>query len=98
MRARGPTTRTRRCGNRSAGGEGAASHALAGRHRAQELHGTADIASDNCDGYPDWVEAARWLERNKELYRRQKLPNVRVRLLKEVLGACAAAGECGLCV
>ena len=34
----------------------------------------------------DWIEAARWLERQRELYRKQKLTNVRVRLLKEVLG------------
>jgi Helicase associated domain len=35
---------------------------------------------------PEWVEAGRWLERQHELYRRQKLSIKRVRLLKEVLG------------
>ena len=34
----------------------------------------------------DWVEASRWLVRQKELYRKQKLTNMKVRLLKSVLG------------
>jgi hypothetical protein len=34
----------------------------------------------------DWEEAARWVDRQRDLYRRQKLTNVRVRMLKEVLG------------
>ncbi len=38
-------------------------------------------------GRPDWEEAARWLARQRELYARQKLRAVRVRLLREVLGA-----------
>ena len=36
---------------------------------------------------PDWVEASRWLERQRELYRKQKLTNLKVHLLKHVLGA-----------
>jgi hypothetical protein len=35
---------------------------------------------------PDWVEASRWLERQRDLYRRQKLTMARVRLLKDFLG------------
>jgi hypothetical protein len=35
---------------------------------------------------PDWVEAARWLDRQRELYKKQKLTNARVRMLKEILG------------
>lgn len=35
---------------------------------------------------PDWVEASRWLERQRDLYRRQKLTMARVRLLKDILG------------
>lgn len=54
---------------------------------AQEVHGTGDIPLDYADGaHPDWVEAARWLERQRDLYRRQKLLLVRVRLIKELLG------------
>ncbi len=34
----------------------------------------------------EWVEASRWLVRQKELYRKQKLTRMRVRLLKGVLG------------
>jgi hypothetical protein len=34
----------------------------------------------------DWVEASRWLIRQKELYRKQKLTKMKVRLLKGVLG------------
>lgn len=35
----------------------------------------------------DWVEAARWLQRQKELYAGQKLRAVRVKLVRQVLGA-----------
>jgi len=34
----------------------------------------------------DWVEASRWLDRQRELYRSQKLTDLRVALLKGVLG------------
>lgn len=34
----------------------------------------------------DWVEAARWLGRQRELYEGQRLHALRLRLLKEVLG------------
>ena len=57
----------------------------------QEVHGTGEIPADFADpAYPDWVEAARWLERQRDLYRRQKLLLVRVRLMKEALGGHSA--------
>jgi hypothetical protein len=53
----------------------------------QEVHGTGNLPPDYADpAHPDWVEAARWLERQHDLYRRQKLLLVRVRLIKELLG------------
>ena len=53
----------------------------------QELHGTAEIPEDYADpSEPDFVEAGRWLARQKELYAGQKLLRRRVRLLKEALG------------
>lgn len=55
----------------------------------QEVHGSGEIPPDYRNPTePDWVEAGRWLERQRELYRRQKLLLVRVRLIKEALGAC----------
>lgn len=55
----------------------------------QEVHGSGDIPPDFADpSHPDWVEAARWLARQRDLYGRQKLLLVRVRLLKELLGEC----------
>ncbi len=36
--------------------------------------------------HPEWVEASRWVCRQQELYRRQKLLLSRVRLVKNVLG------------
>lgn len=54
----------------------------------REREGTAEIPLDFADAsQPDLVEAARWLGRQQELYEQQKLPQLRVRLLKEVLGA-----------
>ena len=53
------------------------------------MHGSGEIPPDYRNPTePDWVEAGRWLERQRELYRRQKLLLVRVRLIKEALGAC----------
>ena len=37
-------------------------------------------------GRADWVEAARWVARQRELYAGQKLTDLRLRLLKDVLG------------
>lgn len=58
----------------------------------QEVHGSGEVPPDLSDLqglHPDWVEASRWLERQRDLYRRQKLLLVRVRLIKEVLGEWA---------
>ena len=53
----------------------------------QALHGTAEIPEDFRDSSePDFVEAARWLARQKDHYLRQKLLHRRVRLLNEALG------------
>ena len=61
--------------------------------RLQEVHGSGDIPPDFADAArPDWVEAARWLERQRDLYRRQKLLLVRVRLLKQLLGEWGGVG------
>jgi len=62
------------------------------------VHGTGDIPPDFSDpAHPDWVEAARWLQRQRELYRLQKLLLLRVRLIKEALGGwLGGVGEgCG---
>ena len=62
----------------------------------QEVHGTGEVPADLCDltgEHPDWVEAGRWLERQKDLYRRQKLLLLRVRLMKEVLGGRLVGGR-----
>jgi hypothetical protein len=65
--------------------------------RLQEVHGSGDIPPDFADAaHPDWVEAARWLERQRDLYRRQKLLLVRVRLLKQLLGEWGVVGWSGL--
>ncbi|PSC68038.1 Replication factor C subunit 5 [Micractinium conductrix] len=64
-------------------------HNLHAARRYREVHGTGEVPADLCDltgEHPDWVEAGRWLERQKDLYRRQKLLLLRVRLMKEVLG------------
>ena len=54
---------------------------------AQEVHGSGDIPPDYADpAHPDWVEAGRWLARQRELYRLQKLLLLRVRLIKQLLG------------
>ena len=48
-----------------------------------------DLVMTNEFDHPDrsdWVEASRWLIRQKELYRKQKLTKMKVRLLKGVLG------------
>lgn len=53
----------------------------------RELHGKPpppDLRHPG--GNARWEEAGRWLERQRDLYWRQKLLAVRVRLLKEVLG------------
>ncbi len=56
---------------------------------AQALHDTAEIPADFADpSEPDFVEAGRWLARQRDLYDRQKLLRLRVRLLKEALGGC----------
>ncbi len=53
----------------------------------QEVHGGELPPAEGCDaGNPDWIEAGRWLERQRDLYRRQKLLLLRVRLMKELLG------------
>lgn len=59
------------------------------------MHCTGELPLDLADPsgqHPDWVEAARWLERQRDLYRRQKLLLVRVRLIKEVLGEGGGLG------
>ncbi|EFN56282.1 hypothetical protein CHLNCDRAFT_145162 [Chlorella variabilis] len=62
-------------------------HNLHAARRYREVHGSGDIPPDFADpSHPDWVEAARWLARQRDLYGRQKLLLVRVRLLKELLG------------
>ncbi|KAL4444573.1 hypothetical protein ABPG77_002390 [Micractinium sp. CCAP 211/92] len=64
-------------------------HNLHAARHYKEVHGTGELPPDLADPsgqHPDWVEAARWLERQRDLYRRQKLLLVRVRLIKEVLG------------
>lgn len=40
------------------------------------------------------MEAGRWLERQRDLYRRQKLLLLRVRLMKELLGEGRHKGRC----
>ncbi|KAL4436589.1 hypothetical protein ABPG75_003728 [Micractinium tetrahymenae] len=64
-------------------------HNLHAARHYKEVHGSGELPPDLADPsgrHPDWVEAARWLERQRDLYRRQKLLLVRVRLIKEVLG------------
>lgn len=59
-------------------------------HRHKLETGSAELPADYSD--PDnaqLTQAARWLARQRELYNRQKLDPVRLRLLKDVLGACA---------
>lgn len=52
-----------------------------------ELHGSPPPPNlDYNASNPRWVEAGRWLIRQQELYRKQKLPLVRVRLLKSEVG------------
>ena len=59
----------------------------------QEVHGGELPPAEGCDaGNPDWIEAGRWLERQRDLYRRQKLLLLRVRLMKELLGEGRGAG------
>lgn len=36
---------------------------------------------------PGWQEAARWLQRQAKLFRKQKLTDKRYRIMREVLGA-----------
>lgn len=64
-------------------------HNLHAARQYKEVHGSGEMPPDLSDPtgqHPDWVEAARWLERQRDLYRRQKLLLLRVRLVKEVLG------------
>ena len=51
------------------------------------INGTAEIPLDYVSlDEPAWVEGSRWLQRQKALFRRQKLPQNRYRLMKEILG------------
>lgn len=60
------------------------------------MHGSGDIPPDLQDpSHPDWVEAGRWLERQRDLYHRQKLLLLRVRLIKEALGERDRGGVSG---
>ena len=64
--------------------------------RLQEVHGSGDIPPDYADAAcPDWVEAGRWLARQRELYRLQKLLLLRVRLIKQLLGGWSCCCCCG---
>lgn len=69
---------------------------------AQEVHGSGEIPPDYRNPEePDWVEAGRWLERQRFLYGRQKLLLLRVRLIKDALGEALRgrpAGGGGDCV
>ena len=54
----------------------------------QEVHGTGHIPEDYRNpAEPGWVEAARWLQRQAKLFRKQKLTDKRYRIIREVLGA-----------
>lgn len=60
----------------------------------QEVHGGELPPAEGCDSAnPDWIEAGRWLERQRDLYRRQKLLLLRVRLMKELLGEGPGRGD-----
>lgn len=62
-------------------------------HHKQEVHGGELPPAEGCDSAnPDWIEAGRWLERQRDLYRRQKLLLLRVRLMKELLGEGQGGG------
>ncbi|KAI7846416.1 hypothetical protein COHA_000126 [Chlorella ohadii] len=62
-------------------------HNLHAARHYKEVHGGELPPAEGCDaGNPDWIEAGRWLERQRDLYRRQKLLLLRVRLMKELLG------------
>jgi len=54
----------------------------------QEVHGHARIPPDYSDySETGWVEAARWLQKNAKLFLKDKLPEKRYALMREILGA-----------
>lgn len=61
-------------------------HNLHAARQYRELHGEPPPPELADPAHPDWVEAGRWLARQRELYRLQKLLLRRVRLIKELLG------------
>lgn len=53
----------------------------------QEVHGHARIPPDYSDySETGWVEAARWLQKNAKLFLKDKLPEKRYALMREILG------------
>lgn len=54
---------------------------------SQEVHGHARIPPDYYDQLEmGWVEAARWLQKNAKLFLKNKLPEKRYALMREILG------------
>ncbi|KAK9843657.1 hypothetical protein WJX81_001289 [Elliptochloris bilobata] len=62
-------------------------HLLHETRRFKEAHGHARIPHDYSDfSEVGWVEAARWLQKNAKLFLKDKLPEKKYALIRDVLG------------
>ena len=58
------------------------------------MHGHARVPHDFSDySQPGWVMAGRWLQKNAKLFLKDKLPDKRYALIRDILGALARSGE-----